>query len=277
MSHDTQLYSMMDTKWGVHGSIQTGWVGKLFGLHVSADGGYDSHSLKTNFTRTGKVSFDSQRKQFKYNEKILVKARSKSKVTMNTQPIAGSQSFKAHYRIRTTRSNGNLTLSHVKNSLRRQGFSEWNSLTQDKSGDIIFTVLGHMDVDAGVDTHILIESSPLKNTSVSVNSTRRISLNSPPPPPILPVDLWAGYLVREGMLGLERKRVSSWQGCMESWSNVSSQPTMNNSKRQVNSELESVCMNVKTDESFDAPFCFIFKRIVEYHSSFSSTSRHWAS
>lgn len=174
MSHDVQLYSMMDTKWGVHASAKAGWLGKMMGLSVSVDGGYDAHSLKTNFTRTGTVAFDSQRKQFKYKENIVVKARTKTKVTMNTQPIGGSQHFKAHYRISSTKANSNVTFNHVANSLRRQGFAGWDQLKRDDSGNIVFTVDGDMEVDAGVDTHILIESTPLSDNSSSFKYTSRI-------------------------------------------------------------------------------------------------------
>ena len=175
MEHENELNSVVTTKWGVSGSIDGGWVGKFLDMGVSVDAHYNSQDLRSNLTKTGKVAFESKKKLFKFEEKISVPPRTKMTVSMNVIPVGGSEPYTATYRLSGNLLDTGMTLNHVRNVLRRLGFKEWNSISQNKTNlDITYVVNGHVNVDTGFNTHIIVKSQSLDNPS----ATRMLRVSS---------------------------------------------------------------------------------------------------
>ena len=168
MRHDTQLKTVSETKWGVHGSANLKFVENFLFVKASQDlsvsGGYDSQTLKSNFTREGTIRYDSTKTTYKFNQSVRMKPKSKSKIVIKTKPVQGSQKFTAYYKISPkTVSLKSWTPKRILNILKRIGFTDYIRI-REVNNTLILTYDGYMSVNSGFDTHVLIESKLLNET-----------------------------------------------------------------------------------------------------------------
>ena len=159
MKHDNQLSTVAETKWGVHSSLNLKFLENFF--KVAASASRDSHSLKDNFTSTGSVRFESSTSTYKFTQSVRMKAKSRTKIVINTRPIQGSQKFTAYYKLTPKVAfSKSLTLERTLGTLQRLGFRDFGKIRKVK-GTLVLAYEGYLSVDSGFDTHVLIESVPL--------------------------------------------------------------------------------------------------------------------
>ena len=175
MKHDTQLRTVAETKWGVHGSLNLKFVENFFFVkasqEVNVNGGFDSRSLKENFTKDGTIRFDSTKTTYKFTQSVRMKPKSKTKIVINTRPIQGSQKFTAYYKLTPKMVNKkSWTVSRTLNTLQRIGFKDYNRV-KTINNTLVLTYEGQIAVDTGFDTHVLIESRLLNETDSAVERT----------------------------------------------------------------------------------------------------------
>ena len=164
MTHESKLYEFSQTEWGVHGSADLGWIGKIFGASFSLDGGYDAKSIKENFTRTGSVSVESKRTVYKLNQEIKVKARTKTQVFIKTRPIRGDTQFTAYYKLKPRTPSRMWTHERIIASMRRAGFEDWNK-TKTENGSLVMPIRGRLAIETGFETVAEVVSTPLNSDS----------------------------------------------------------------------------------------------------------------
>ena len=164
MTHESKLYEFSQTEWSVHGSVDLGWIGKLFGVSFSLDGGYDAKSIKENFTRTGSVSVESKRTVYKLNQEIKVKARTKTQVFIKTRPIREDTQFTAYYRLKPKSASKMWTHERIIASMRRAGFEDWDKL-KTEYGSLVMPIRGQLAIETGFETVAEVVSTPLGSDS----------------------------------------------------------------------------------------------------------------
>lgn len=173
MSHKTQLHDMVDTAWSLDGSVSVSFTVDLLTFEPAGGGEFNRNSMRDSLIYHGQAFYESHDKRFKYSGKVTLKGKTKSVVTMRTRHIKESHSYLAKYRIiDVERSKSNVTLQHVRESFRRQGFEDWDKL-KEANGEIFYTTQGQMKIDTGIDTHIMIESFPVAGNS-GIRKRRRI-------------------------------------------------------------------------------------------------------
>ena len=160
MRHESKLQEISKTKWGVHGSGDLGWVGKILSMNFRPNGDYDTESAKENFTTTGRVVVQSRRNVYRFNQKIKVKARTRMQVLIKTKPIKGKTPFTAYYKISAKSSPSIWTDERILRSIRRTGFTDYEKI-QKINGSLIIPIKGHLAVETGFETQAEIISTPL--------------------------------------------------------------------------------------------------------------------
>lgn len=179
MSHETKLRELTETKWGIHTSVNAGASGGFlfakFNVGVSVETGYDSYSLKDKFASEGKISFDSKETEYEFNQEVLIKNRSRNKISINTHLIEGSQKYTAYYRI-DPKVSKSLSADNILATFTRLGYSDIQF--ERVNGSLIFKSEGFMSVSAGYNTHVLIESYSLNPNSPQKLYSQSIDLKS---------------------------------------------------------------------------------------------------
>lgn len=172
MNHETQLRTVADTKWGVEGTLNMKFVENFLFVSASQEleikAGYNSHTVKDNFTKYGSVRMDSSRTLYKFSQSVLMKARTKTQVVINTRPIKGSQKFTAFYRLTPSMiSSSSWTNERILGSLQRVGFVHYDRI-KTINETLILSYDGAIAIDSGFDTHVLISSTPLTGSPTVV-------------------------------------------------------------------------------------------------------------
>lgn len=179
MSHETKLRELTETKWGVHStayaSVSGGFLFAKFSAGVSVSGGYEEYNLKDKFASEGAISFESSETEYEFNQEVLIRNRSRNKISINTQPIDGSQKYTAYYRIDPKESKS-LSQNNILATFARLGYSDIQF--ELVNGSLIFKSEGYMSVSAGYNTHVLIESYSLNPNSQRKLYSQSIDLES---------------------------------------------------------------------------------------------------
>ena len=171
MSHSTELNSVIDTDWGIHGSLSLGFLAKMLDAKLTISAGYDHSTHKSELSKQGKISLNNEKKIVKYEHVLNMKARTRNRVTLNTEPVSGSLPYTALHKFTYKNADLKWTLDQVQKLMRRQGFRDFNSLYRNGT-DVFYSCKGYMEVESGTETHIKIESTPLDADGSSTRTLR---------------------------------------------------------------------------------------------------------
>lgn len=116
-----------------------------------------------NFAKTGRMSIDSTRTSYSFNQMVAVPPRSSTTVSIVTTPVKGTISFIAKYRIRHPAKNV-MPWENTLAALRRVGCTDVDKMTQEE-GDVVLSERGSLSIETGYNTHVTISSSSLDKNS----------------------------------------------------------------------------------------------------------------
>ncbi|KAJ6647128.1 Formin-like protein 1, partial [Pseudolycoriella hygida] len=156
MEHKSELREISKTKWGIHASasVTTGGFLKIFvQAKAEVSGGVDVEHMTETFASEGKISFESKESKYNFQQEILVRKHTKTKITINTNQIDESQKYTAYYKLNLDQ----LPPSSILATLKRLGHRNIELETID--GVLVYKTEGFMSLSSGFNTHVELSYS----------------------------------------------------------------------------------------------------------------------
>lgn len=178
-SSGSEKTSTSETRsWSVSFKISVTVGFSFFGsATVGVDNGFDKSSSNTDkksrgssweskvetFAKTGKMTVDTFKTSYSFNQLVAVPPRSSTVVSIVTNPVKGTVGYTAKYRIKNP-AKGIMPWENTLAALKRIGISDVDRMTQEGE-DLIMIERGKLSIETGYNTHVDITSTSLDKDS----------------------------------------------------------------------------------------------------------------